>query len=204
MISTIICGLSDVLVPGLRGIQNPQPLATRAAGDVILERLVADDLHDLYIGAMTADEFCHRLLDRAGWPADAEHLRAAIREQFLDEVPGTAEVLRTLTGRYRLILLADQAREWADHIRRQHPSLMELFDRAFFSYDFKQTKADPGTFRMALGLLSDAPDECLLIDSDPANIAAAAGAGIGGILFKNANQLAAALADRRIRPGPTG
>lgn len=204
MISTIICGLSDVLVPGLSGIQKPQPGIALAAGDVILERLVAQDLHDLYVGEMTEDEFCHRLLDRAGWPADVEHLRRNIREQFLDVVPGTAEVLQPLAGRYRLILLADQSREWAEHICRQHSSLMKLFDRAFFSYDFKQTKAEPGTFRMVLGLLGDDASECLLIDSEPGNIAAAAGAGIGGILFKNANQLAAALADRGIRAFPAG
>jgi len=204
MISTIICSLSDVLVPGLSGIQKAQPGIVRAAGDVILERLVAEDLHDLYVGDMKEDEFCHRILDRAGWPADVEHLRTNIREQFLDEVPGTAEVLRPLAGRYRLILLADQAREWAEHICRQHASLMKLFDQAFFSYDFKQTKAEPGTFQMVLGRLGDNPGECLLVDSDPANITAAALAGIGGILFKNADQLAAALADRGIRPHQTG
>lgn len=202
MISTIICSLSDVLIPGLSGIQRPQAGIARAAGDVILERLVVQDLHDLYVGDMTEPEFCHRLLDRAGWPADVEHLQANIREQFLDVVPGTAEVLQPLAGRYRLIVLADMAREWADHICRHHAALMNLFDRAFFSYDFKQTKAEPGTFRMVLGLLGDEPPECLLVDSEPPNIAAAAGAGIGGILFKNANQLATALADRGIQPHP--
>lgn len=200
MINTIICGLSDVLIPGLSGIEKPQPGTPRAAGDLILERLVAEDLHDLYVGDMTEDEFCHRFLDRAGWPTDIEHLRATIREQFRDEVPGTADVLRPLAGRYRLVLLADHAREWTEDIRRNHPTLMKLFDRTFFSYDFKQTKADPGTFRMVLGLLGEDPAECLLIDKEQANIAAASAAGVSGILFSSAEQLATALADSGIGP----
>ncbi len=204
MISTIICGLSDVLIPGLSGIEKPPPGTARAAGDLILERLVAEDLHDLYVGEMTEDKFCPRFLDRAGWPTDIEHLRATIREQFRDEVPGTADVRRGLRGRDRLVLLADHAREGAEDIRRRHPSVLKLFDREFFSYDFKQTKADPGTFRMVLGLLGQEPAECLLIDNEQANIAAASAAGVGEILFKNAEQLAAALADMGVRSDPAG
>jgi FMN phosphatase YigB (HAD superfamily) len=200
MISTIICGLSEVLIPGLKGTNQPPAGASRAAGDVILERLVAEDLRGLCIGEMTEEEFCRRLLDRAGWPTDIEHLRAAIRERFRGEVPGTADVLRGLTGRYRLVLMTDHAREWIEGIRLYHREILEIFDRAFFSYDLKQTKADPGTFRMVLGLLDDEPAECLLIDDEQVNLAAAAAAGIEGILFKNANQLANALADRGITP----
>ena len=200
MISTIICGLSEVLIPGLKAAKEPPAGTPRAPGDVILERLVAEDLSGLCIGDMTEEDFCRRLLDRAGWPTDIEHLRAAIRERFRGEVPGTADVLRGLAGRYRLVLMTDHAREWIEDIRLYHRDIMDIFDRAFFSYDLRRTKADPGTFRMVLGLLGDKPAECLLIDDEQANLSAAVAAGIEGILFKNADQLAAALADRGIRP----
>ncbi len=202
MTSTIICGLSDVLVPGPRGIDKPEPGAARAPGDVILERLVAEDLHDLYVGDLTVEAFCHRLLDRAGWPTDIEHVGTAIRQLFQKEIPGTADLLRPLGTQYRMVLLADHAREWIADIRQQHPAIMGFFHEAFFSFDHKQTKADPGTFRMVQGLLDADPAECLLIDSAPANIAAAAGAGIAGILFKNADQLAATLQAADIQPSP--
>ena len=200
MISTIICGLSEVLIPGLKGAKEPPAGTSRAAGDVILERLVAEDLQGLCVGDMTEEEFCHRLLDRAGWPTDIEHLRAAIRERFRGQVPGTADVLRGLRGRYRMVLMTDHAREWIKDIRLYHREILEIFDRSFFSYDLRRTKAEAGTFRMVLGLLGDQPDECLLIDDEQVNLAAAAAAGIEGILFENADQLAAALADRGISP----
>ena len=189
-----------MLIPGLKGA-NEFPVGTlRAAGDVILERLVAADLRELYVGDMNEEEFYHRLLDRAGWPTDIEHLRADIREHFRREVPGTADVLRGLRGRYRLVLLADHAREWIEDIRLCHREILEIFDRSFFSYHLRRAKADPETFRIVLRLLGDAPGECLLIDAEQANLSAAKAAGIQGILFKNADQLAADLADRGISP----
>ncbi len=200
MVSTIICGLSEVLIPSLRETREPPAGTPRAMGDVILERLIAEDLRELYIGDMIENEFCRRLLDRAGWPTDIEHLRAAIRERFRSEVPGTAEVLRGLRGQYQLVLLADHVREWIADIRLYHREIMGIFDLSFFSYDLKRTKADPDTFRMVLSQLGNAPAECLLIDAEQASLSAADAAGIQGILFKDADQLAAALADHGISP----
>ena len=200
MVTTIICGLSEVLIPGLKADNKPAPGNPRAAGDVILERLVAEDLQELCVGDMTEEDFCRRLLDRAGWPTDIEHIRAAIRLRFRGEVPGTADVLRGLAGRYRLVLMTDHAREWIEDIRLHHRDILEIFDRSFFSYHLKRTKADPATFQMVLAMLGDDPAECLLIDDEQANLSAAAAAGIEGILFKNATQLANALADRGISP----
>jgi HAD superfamily hydrolase (TIGR01509 family) len=198
MISTIICGLTEVLVPGLRVSAVPQLAPGRTAGEVIIERLVVDDLHGLYKGEMSEPEFCRKMLDRAGWPVDIDDLRATIRQRFLQPVPGTAEILRALAGRYRLVLLADHARSWIDEIRRTHAELLRLFDRSFFSFDLHRTKHDPVTFRMVLGLLGDPPSECLVIDADPPSIAAAKEAGLAAILFQDARQLAKELAERGI------
>jgi len=198
MISTILCGLTDVLVPGLRALAAPQLGPGRTAGEVILERLVVDDLNGLYKGEMTEPEFCRRILDRAGWPVDIEDLRTAIRRRFIEPVPGTAQVLRDLAGRYRLVLVADHARNWIDEIRRTHAELLSIFKRSFFSFDLHRTKHDPVTFRMVLGLLGDQPSECLVIDADPLSIAAATEAGLASILFKDARQLAKELAERGI------
>jgi FMN phosphatase YigB (HAD superfamily) len=98
--------------------------------------------------------------------------------------------------------VTDHAREWIRDIRPCHREVLEIFHRSFFSYDLRRTKADTATFRIVLALLGDKPAECLLIDHEQANLSAAAAAGIEGILFKNATQLAAALADRGISTRP--
>ena len=214
MISTIICGLSDVLIPSLRAADGSRagrsqadspntpaiPPGASRAGDVILERLVAEDLRGLRLGEMTERQFCHRLLDRAGWPTDIEHLRTTIQMRFSKRVSGSAEVLRLLKGRCRLVLIADHAREWVDEIRALHPELLAMFDREFFSFDLHRLKSDPGTFRMALGLLGEAPSDCLVIDAEPSTVTAAAETGIEGIVFKNAEQLAKELQKRGLTP----
>lgn len=198
MPSTVIWGLKDVLIPGLRTGDAPRDGPERAAGDVILERLVFEDLRGLYLGEMSELEFCRRMLDRAGWPVDIEHLRQAIRRRFAQTVPGTAEILESLAGRYRNILLADHAREWIEDILAMHGELMDSFDRTFFSFELKRTKAEPGTLRMVLGLLGDEPAECLLIDADPTAVSSAVSAGVDAIAFQDAYHLAAELARREI------
>jgi len=196
MVSTIIWGMKDVLIPGLQTGDAPRNGPRREPGDLILERLVFDDLRGLYLGEMSEQEFCRRMLDRAGWPIDIDHLKNAIRQRFAQAVPGTAEILQSLEGRYRLALLADHAREWADDIRAAHGELLEAFDRTFFSFDLKRLKGEAGTLRMVLGLLGDEAAECLLIDADAGAIAAAAETGVEAIAFQDAYQLAADLAER--------
>jgi FMN phosphatase YigB (HAD superfamily) len=194
----VLCGLTDVLIPGLRAADAPTSADGRAAGDVILERLVIEDMRGLYVGEMREQDFCHRMLDRAGWPTDIEHLQATIRRHFHDEIPGSADVLRSLARKCPLILLADLACEWVEDIREHHSDLLGIFHREFFSFDLHHMMAEAATYRKILESLSLPAADCMLIDANPQNISAAANAGIEGILFSTPTQLAADLASREI------
>jgi len=198
MLGTIIWGLTDVLIPGLHAHDTPADSTMRAVGDVILERLVVDDLGELYTAEMSEQEFCRRILDRAGWPTDVEHMQTAIRRHFRQSIPGTAEILAELAGKYRLILLADHAREWIDDIRKVHRDLLSAFERSFFSFDLRQTKAEPSSLRRVLDQIVAEPTDCLLIDANPTVISVAKNIGMDAILFRNASQLAQKLAARGI------
>ncbi len=116
-------------------------------------------------------------------------MKRIIRGNFRRRIPGTIALLPRLARRYELVLLSDHAAEWAAHIRRIHPWL-RIFSRRFFSFALGQTKREPSTFRKVAAALGRSPDECLLIDDSPANVAAAASAGMPGIRFTTAAALA--------------
>jgi FMN phosphatase YigB (HAD superfamily) len=109
-------------------------------------------------------------------------------------------LLRRLAARYDLVLVSDHAFEWVDHIRRVHPFL-GLFRQHFFSCDLGRIKRDPGTFDHVLREIDRAPERCFFIDDNPKNIAAAAEAGIAGVVFESAAQLEAELRRRGLLDG---
>lgn len=64
-----------------------------------------------------------------------------------------------------------------------------MFRERFFSYELGRVKKDPVTFTMVLQRIKRQPEECLLIDDSPVNIASAESVGIKGIRFENAVEL---------------
>jgi len=190
---TLVFDLSEVLIAGLIGIEQPLAARLRRKPATILRAFDTPGLQKLCRGRMTEDEYLARILERQRWEISAADLKRIIRRNFRRRVPGMAPLLRRFAPHHELVLLSDHAAEWAAHIRRIHPWL-RLFRRRFFSFELGQLKRNPSTFRQMLAALGRRPDECLLIDDSPRNVASAAVAGLAGIRFTSAAALARKLA----------
>jgi len=123
-------------------------------------------------------------------------LKAAIRDNLRQEVPGTLQILMDLAPRYALPLHTDHAKEWIHYIRSVHPFL-QLFRRTFFSFDLKRTKREPEAFLEVLEALAVPPRRCLFIDDNPENVSVAESVGLPSIPFVDAERLIAELRRRR-------
>ncbi|HUO71277.1 MAG TPA: HAD-IA family hydrolase [Solirubrobacteraceae bacterium] len=107
----------------------------------------------------------------------------------------TMEVLGGLHARgIAMSILSNAPREMAAVLRAD--PRFGIFDHLIFSSDIGVVKPSRGAFSAALGLLHRAPDEVVFIDDRPDNVAAAAAAGLEGLLFTSADQLSAELAAR--------
>jgi HAD superfamily hydrolase (TIGR01509 family) len=193
MTQTIIFDLSEVLIAGLLGVE--QTLAQRLSmpPETILAALGGDLLNEICQGAITEEHYLARILASEKWDVSESELKQTIRENFHHRVAGMDGVLEKLAAQRELFLLSDHAREWAGYIQDMHPFL-RIFRARFFSYELRQVKKDPSTFTRVLQLIQREPEECLLIDDSPTNIASAASVGIKGIRFENAAQLSSNLA----------
>jgi putative hydrolase of the HAD superfamily len=102
-------------------------------------------------------------------------------------------LLEQVAGRYNLMLLADVGTEWITDIQAYHPWLA-MFDPQFFSCELRLTKRDPRLFRQVVRKAQQDAENCLVVDSSEANLRTAAAAGLRGLLFTGADQLAQDLA----------
>ncbi len=84
--------------------------------------------------------------------------------------------------------LNNESRELNDY-RIDRFGLGSLFDVFFSSGYTGRRKPDPEAYRFALELAHRDPEETLLLDDRPENVAAAAGLGLRTILVRDAHQI---------------
>ena len=134
-----------------------------------LALLTGEDALDIY------DDFCRR---------------AVINED-------TVAVIKRLKKSYRIVLLSNAMSAWLKGILSKN-DLYSLFDYTIISADEHIAKPDKRIFELALERAGIAAEDAVFIDDNPKNVDAARGAGIDGIIFKDAESLEVELREKGI------
>lgn len=159
-------------------------------------RHVADNEWRLRIDAGESSETCIReLQQRQPEYAEAIELyRSKWREMLTDEVPGMRELLHQLsTVNYQLYGLTNWSMESFPEAR-EHFGILQMIDRYVVSGAEGYVKPDPRLFQVLLDRFGLRAEECIFIDDNPDNVAAARNMGMRGIVFTNAESLRKELA----------
>ena len=111
-----------------------------------------------------------------------------------DEVPGMREVIVELRGKnYELYGLTNWSMETFPEAR-EHFGILQMIDRYVVSGAEGLVKPDPRLFQVLLDRYGLCAEECIFIDDNPDNVAAARNMGMRGIVFTNAESLRKELA----------
>jgi HAD superfamily hydrolase (TIGR01509 family) len=188
MIQTIIFDLSEVLIAGLIGIEQPIAARLRIAEAQIISAFGGSLLCDLCCGKISEEHYLGQIIADQQWDISADELKQIIRANFHRPVRDMDALVARLATRYELVLLSDHAAEWIAYIRSIH-SVLDYFPRQFFSYELTQTKREPAMFQIVLDAIQRNPSQCLFIDDTEANVATARALGIDGIVFTSVEQL---------------
>src|SRR3989338_9883557 len=116
---------------------------------------------------------------------------------FIQEIPGTMDILRHLQGKYLLVYANNEAREF-DEWRNEKIDHFRYFDVRCSSWVSHRLKPDPAFFQYILEKIKLQAEECLFIDDKERNVLAAITLGIDSILFTDAEQLKIELRKRGI------
>jgi putative hydrolase of the HAD superfamily len=107
----------------------------------------------------------------------------------------TLEILiRAHASGVGLSLLSNAPHALADALD-DHPA-MAIFDHLMFSARLGAVKPEPAAFAAALETMALEPDEIVFIDDRPDNVEGAIACGLGGIVFRTAEQLQTELCER--------
>ena len=192
MVKYIISDLSEVIIEGFMGIgRELSPILDISVKEIELEKTKNFQLFiELMVGKMSEDEYVTEFLNRTKWNISVKDFEKIMRKVLDKKIPGTIDVLRKIknTGKYKLVLLSDNVKEWIDYVLKTNDDL-KIFDYMFFSYELETIKEDSITFVKVLDKLNAKPEEVIFIDDLISNINVAESVGIKGIQFLNANQL---------------
>lgn len=100
--------------------------------------------------------------------------------------------IRGLKPNYKIGFLSNISDNYLHQIFT--PDYLALFDAICLSFELGFIKPHPRAYELTAGQLGVEPEECVMIDDQPRNVAGAEAAGMNGILYQNVDQLKAELA----------
>ena len=159
-------------------------------------RHVADNEWRGRIDAGESSDACIREL-KAKYPeyVDAVELyRSRWKEMLTDEVPGMRELLLELKSKnYEIYGLTNWSMETFPEARERF-GILQMIDRYVVSAEEHLIKPDPRLFQILLDRYQLKAEDCIFVDDNPDNVAAACRMGMHGIHFIGADDLRQKLA----------
>lgn len=118
-----------------------------------------------------------------------ELYRSRWREMLTDEVPGMREVINDLRNRgHEIYGLTNWSMETFPAARERF-GILQMIDRYVVSGAEGLVKPDARLFRVLLDRYHLQAEECVFVDDNPDNVAAANALGMKGIVFAGADSL---------------
>lgn len=118
-----------------------------------------------------------------------ELYRSKWREMLTDEVPGMRDLINELRVKnYEIYGLTNWSMETFPEARLRF-GILQMIDRYVVSGAEGLVKPDPRLFQVLLDRYGLRPEDCLFVDDNPDNVAAARRMGMKGIIFHGADDL---------------
>ncbi len=154
-------------------------------------RHVADTEWRLRIDAGESQDSCIAEL-QGRYPEYSEAIelyRSRWREMLTGEMPGMRELLETLKEKgYGIYGLTNWSMETFPEARKQF-GILQMIDRYVVSAQEHLVKPDPRLFQVLLDRYGLKAEDCIFVDDNESNVAAANALGMKGIVFHGAEEL---------------
>jgi len=149
-------------------------------------------------GAVTPCAFFERVTGLVGADISYEAFFEMYNDIFSLNAPAIDVLASVKAAGYKTLLLSNTDPERFAFVRRRFPEIL-FFDDYVLSYELKLLKPDPAIYLAAVRLAGAEPQECVFIDDMEENIKGAVAAGLAGIHYTPATDLAAELRKLKLR-----
>ena len=187
MIKAIIFDLGEVILVGMKGVQNHLASFLDMLPEDIYYSLKGDIFLSLMNGEITEEEYWSKIIEKNKWDIGIKELKDAIRKNF-QEIPGTIEILKALKLKYKLGLLSVHGKEWIQFCNKKFDH-HKFFDAIYYSFEEGVGKPDKRAYEKILIKLDVSAGQAIFIDDQERFLLPARELGIKTVLFKNSKQL---------------
>lgn len=187
-ISTIIFGLSDMQVNGLKHIESSLAPIIGKSSTGISAALIGEDLNSFFHGRINEDEYISRAIRKNGWKVEIPVVRSIIHENF-KELESIRELLIRLKKQgFKLGLLSIHPKEWIEYNSTKF-DYHRFFDAILYSFEAELSKPNKKAYEIILEKLDSKPEECIFVDDNQANLNPARELGMKTVFFESASQI---------------
>lgn len=204
--AAVVFDLGNVLIRW-----DPHPAVAAAVGAEEASRLLAAE--DFDFGAWNHAQDAGRPWDDAVAEAARTHpqwlphlrgYRANFAHSLIGAIEDTVDVLAELhRAGVPLFALTNWSADTFSHARERF-AFLDLFDDIVVSGEERLAKPDPAIFEVLRRRTGLPLEQCVFVDDSPANVAAAARAGMTAILFTDTGHLREDLRRRGLPLAPAG
>lgn len=190
MIKTVIFDLGNVIVSF-----DHNKIAARLGNacdhesEVIFGKAITSPLVRQYnLGKITSAEFFEAVSRELSLQMDFRDFSEAWNCTFAPEPLVSERFIKTLSDKYKLLLLSDTNELHFDYIRERF-SALDHFDDFVLSHKAGAVKPSAEIFQAVVKIAGCAPEECLFIDDLEINVEGARKFGINALQFISQTQL---------------
>jgi len=191
MIKHIVFDLSEVLIPGLIGVEDKLEEKTHISKNNIAKALGSypyyvkgNILDQLLKGELSYSDYRSLFLSEIGLSVEHEQLfDSTCLSMFDSAYDYTNDLLKELSKNFNLYLLSDHCMIWVPYILERH-KFLSLFKGLMWSYEIGETKKSIKPFEEAIKKFQLSPEDSLFIDDNKDNIKNARSLGFNTVLFK--------------------
>ena len=200
MIKTILFDLGGVIVPFDFKIAYARlaPLCGCEAADIPIKIRSTDLVTQFESGSVGAEQFFEELSALLRLRITFEDFRDLWTCIFLPQTLIADELLESLAGHYRLMLLSNTNPIHFDMVKTTYP-LMRHFHDCVLSYEAGAVKPSSRIFQAAIQRAQCKPEECFFTDDILINVEAARKHGMDAVQFHTAAQIEDELRARKIQ-----
>lgn len=194
-IRTIIFDLSEVLLTGMWGTAQQLTSVMFLPPESIDRHLKNPVWQQFQVGRASEEEYWEAVRSSVNWNIPVTQFQQAVRRNFR-EIDGVRPQIVDLRRRgYRLGLLSNHVREWADYLESQF-RYHHLFNDVVYSFNTGYLKPERMAFQLALRRLRADPETTLVIDDQADNLLTARELGCHVLQFLTPHQLSLDLRHR--------
>lgn len=196
MINSVIFDLSEVLLPGLIGVEKRLAQRTGLPIDAIAQALGSrpyyrdgNILDDLLTARISYEDYRAAFLRNTGLPESGARLFDEQCSSMWSIPYGyTEELVATVASHCQVFLLSDHCEQWARDIKLRHAFLSHFKDVAW-SYEVGAVKRERKPFEVLLLRNRLHAGTCLFVDDNDRNIAVAQSIGMKTVHFAGASSI---------------